>query len=105
MKALIPVIPLWTKQYNLYSNVDSDEERYLTFEKWWDGYSEMTKEEMHSTVENLFVGDKLEKGKLSLDRKKILNLKDIKKPIVLFASKGDNITPPQQALDWIIKEY
>lgn len=104
-ESLNPGNTLWTKQYNLYSNVDTDEERYLTFEKWWDGYSEMTKEEMHSIVENLFVGDKLEKGKLSLDRKKILNLKDITKPIVLFASKGDNITPPQQALDWIIKTY
>lgn len=102
---LNPGNTLWTKQYNLYSNVDTDEERYLIFEKWWDGYSEMTKEEIHTIVENLFVGDKLEQGKLSLDRKKILNLKDIKKPIVLFASKGDNITPPQQALDWIIKAY
>jgi pimeloyl-ACP methyl ester carboxylesterase len=104
-ESLNPGNTLWTKQYNLYSNVDTDEEKYLTFEKWWDGYSEMTKEEMHSTIENLFVGDKLEKGKLSLDRKKILNLKDIKKPMLLFASEGDNITPPQQALDWIIKEY
>jgi len=104
-ESLNPGNTLWTKQYNLYANVDTDEERYLTFEKWWDGYSEMTKEEIHSTVENLFVGDKVEQGKLSLDRKKILNLKDIQKPIVLFASKGDNITPPQQALDWIIKAY
>jgi hypothetical protein len=104
-ESLNPGNTLWTKQYNLYSNVDTDEEKYLTFEKWWDGYSEMTKEEIHSTVKNLFVGDKLEKGRLSLDRKKILNLKDIKRPMLLFASKGDNITPPQQALDWIIKEY
>jgi len=104
-ESLNPGNTLWTKQYNLYSNVDTDEERYLTFEKWWDGYSEMTGEEMHSIVENLFVGDKLEQGKLSLDRKKILNLKDIKKPMLLFASEGDNITPPQQALDWIIKAY
>ena len=104
-ESLNPGNTLWKKQYNLYSNVDTDEERYLTFEKWWDGYSEMTKEEMHSIVENLFVGDKLEKGKLSLDRKKILNLKDIKRPMLLFASEGDNITPPQQALDWIIKVY
>ena len=104
-ESLNPGNTLWTKQYNLYSHVDTDEERYLTFEKWWDGYSEMTREEMHAIVENLFVGDKLEAGKLSLDRKKILNLKDIKKPIVLFASKGDNITPPQEALDWIIKTY
>jgi pimeloyl-ACP methyl ester carboxylesterase len=104
-ESLNPGNTLWTKQYNLYSNVDTDEKRYLTFEKWWDGYSEMTKEEIHTIVENLFVGDKLEKGKLSLDRKKILNLKDIKRPMILFASEGDNITPPQQALDWIIKEY
>jgi len=104
-ESLNPGNTLWTKQYNLYANVDTDEERYLAFEKWWDGYSEMTKEEMHAIVENLFVGDKLEKGKLSLNRKKILNLKDIKKPMLLFASEGDNITPPQQALDWIIKEY
>ncbi len=104
-ESLNPGNTIWTKQYDLYSNVDADEERYLTFEKWWDGYSDLSKEEMHSIVQNLFVGDKLEKGKLSLDRKKILNLKDIKRPILLFASEGDNITPPQQALDWIVKEY
>lgn len=104
-ESLNPGNTLWTKQYELYSNIDADKERYLTFEKWWDGYSDMTGEEIHYIVENLFIGDKLEKGKLSLDRKKILNLKDIKKPIVLFASEGDNITPPQEALDWIIREY
>ena len=104
-ESLNPGNTLWTKQYNLYANVDTDEEKYLTFEKWWDGYSEMTKEEMHSIVQNLFVGDKLETGKMSLDRNKILNLKDIKKPLLLFASEGDNITPPQEALDWIIKDY
>ena len=104
-ESLNPGNTLWTKQYNLYATVDTDEERYLTFEKWWDGYSEMTKEEMHSIVENLFVGDKLEQGKMSLNRNKILNLKDIEKPMLIFASKGDNITPPQEALDWIIKAY
>lgn len=104
-ESLNPGNTLWTKQYNLYSHVDTDKERYLTFEKWWDGYSDMTREEIHYIIENLFIGDKLEKGKLSLDRKKILNLKDIKKPIVLFASEGDHITPPQEALDWIIREY
>ena len=104
-ESLNPGNTLWTKPYNLYAHVDTDEERYLTFEKWWDGYSEMTKDEMHSIIEDLFIGDKLENGKLSLDRKKILNLKDIERPILLFASEGDNITPPQEALDWIIKAY
>ncbi len=102
---LNPGNTLWSKHYNLYANIDTEKERYLTFEKWWDGYSCMTREEIHKIVESLFVGDKLEQGKLKLDRKKILNLKNIEKPMVLFASHGDNITPPQQALDWIIKEY
>jgi pimeloyl-ACP methyl ester carboxylesterase len=104
-ESLNPGNTLWSKQYDLYANVDHGAERYLTFEKWWDGYSEMTKEEIHTIVENLFVGDKLEHGALSLDRKKILNLQAIEKPMLLFASAGDNITPPQQALDWIIKAY
>jgi pimeloyl-ACP methyl ester carboxylesterase len=104
-ESLNPGNTLWSKQYDLYANVDRGADRYLTFEKWWDGYSEMTKEEIHTIVENLFVGDKLESSSLSLDRKKILNLQNIEKPILLFASEGDNITPPQQALDWIIKDY
>jgi len=104
-ESLNPGNTLWTKQYDLYTHVDTEDERYLTFEKWWDGYSEMTREEMHAIVENLFIGDKLERGKLSLDRKKILDLKNIERPMILFASEGDNITPPQQALDWIVKIY
>ena len=104
-ESLNPGNTLWKKQYDLYANVDLEAERYLTFEKWWDGYSEMTKEEIHTIVENLFVGDKLENSALSLDRKKILDLQNIEKPMLLFASQGDNITPPQQALDWIIKAY
>ncbi|MEJ2660905.1 MAG: DUF3141 domain-containing protein, partial [Desulfobacteraceae bacterium] len=104
-ESLNPGNTLWSKQYDLYTNVDRGADRYLTFEKWWDGYSEMSKEEIHTIVENLFVGDKLENDALSLDRKKILNLQNIEKPILLFASEGDNITPPQQALDWIIKDY
>jgi pimeloyl-ACP methyl ester carboxylesterase len=102
---LNPANTLWSKQYNLFANIDTEKERYLTFEKWWDGYSYMTGEEMHEIVKNLFVGDEFEQGRLSLDKKKLLNLKNIEKPIVIFASHGDNITPPQQALDWIIEEY
>jgi len=31
-----------------------------------------------------------------------LDIREIKSPIVSFCSRGDNITPPQQALDWIL---
>ena len=34
-----------------------------------------------------------------------LDIRNIKSPILCFCSKGDNITPPQQALDWILDNY
>ena len=34
-----------------------------------------------------------------------LDLRNIKSPIICFCSQGDDITPPQQALDWILDLY
>jgi hypothetical protein len=34
-----------------------------------------------------------------------LDICEVKTPIVCFCSQGDNITPPQQALDWILDNY
>jgi tellurite resistance protein len=34
-----------------------------------------------------------------------IHLKNFKDPIFIFASSGDNITPPPQALNWIVKVY
>ena len=39
---LNPANTLWKKMYTLYSKVDTEEKRYLTFEKWWNGYFYMT---------------------------------------------------------------
>ena len=36
---------------------------------------------------------------------KAFDLRNIKAPIVLFASMGDNITPPQQAFNWVADVY
>ena len=33
-----PANTLWTKQYNVYSKVDTEAKRYLEFEKWWGGH-------------------------------------------------------------------
>ena len=101
---LNPANTYWSKQYNLFANVDTEEQRYLNFEKWWDGFIFMTAEEMHAIIRNLFVGDQLEQGTLKLNGKKI-DLKNIADPVLVFASEGDNITPPQQALDWIADVY
>jgi hypothetical protein len=47
----------------------------------------------------LWSGDKKELGGMTFD------LRDIKSPIILFASMGDNITPPQQAFNWVADTY
>ncbi|MEW5722245.1 MAG: DUF3141 domain-containing protein [Thermodesulfobacteriota bacterium] len=104
-EALNPANSLWTKLYNLYAHVDTEEKRFLDFEKWWGGFFLMTAQEMHFITENLFVGDRLEQGRVQLDGGRQIDLKNLEDPLVLFASSGDNITPPQQALNWIAKVY
>jgi pimeloyl-ACP methyl ester carboxylesterase len=105
MELLNPANTYWTKQYNVYSQVDTEEERYLNFEKWWGGFFMMNTDEIHYIVRNLFVGNKLERGDLELHEGHKLSLKNIKSPILVFASMGDNIAPAQQALNWIPRVY
>jgi len=104
MELLNPANTIWTKQYNLYRKIDTEESRYLNFEKWWGGFFCMTSEEIHFIVDSLFVGNKLEQG-MKMEDDSIIDLKNLDDPVVVFASQGDNITPPQQALNWIIKVY
>ncbi len=102
---LNPANTLWAKQYNLYSKIDTEEKRYLDFERWWGGFFSLSGEEIHTTVDSLFVGNKLEQGEFELDEGRMVDLKHNNNPVVIFASFGDNITPPQQAFNWIIKTY
>ena len=95
----------WTKLYNVYSKVDTEEKRFLDFEKWWGGFFMLSREEIGFITNNLFISDELEQGYLKLGPDSFINLKNFKDPIVIFASKGDNITPPQQALNWITSVY
>jgi len=104
-EALNPANTVWTKQYNVYKNIDTEVERYLNFEKWWGGFFLMNTEEIEFIVNNLFVGNKLEKGELEIRPGMKINLRNIESPIIVFASQGDNITPPQQALNWITRVY
>jgi pimeloyl-ACP methyl ester carboxylesterase/tellurite resistance protein len=102
---LNPANTLWAKQYNLYAKVDTEEERYLGFERWWSGYFLTTKEEMRFITNELFVGNKLTRGTIQTSDRRRINLKNIRCPIVVIASWGDNITPPPQALNWIADLY
>jgi pimeloyl-ACP methyl ester carboxylesterase len=102
---LNPANSLWSKYYHLFANVDTEPPRFLGFEKWWGGYSLMNEEELHWILDNLFVGNRLARGEAHADPYSFFNLKAIRSPIVIFSSAGDNITPPQQALNWIADAY
>ena len=100
-----PSNTLWSKQYNVYSNVDTEPERYLEFERWWGGHVNLNAEEIQFIVDQLFIGNKLATGQIKTTDGTTVDLRDIRSPIVVFCSKGDNITPPQQALGWILDLY
>ena len=104
-ESLNPANTLWTKPYNLYSKVDTEESRYLGFEKWWSGYFFTTKEEMRFITDELFVGNKLTRGTIQTSDRRRIDLRNIRAPIVVIASWGDDITPPPQALNWIADLY
>src|SRR5947208_8178007 len=100
-----PSNTLWTKQYNVYSKVDTEADRYLEFERWWGGHVNLNAEEIQFIVDELFVGNNLAAGRIKMSDGQTVDLRNIRSPIVVFFSKGDNITPPQQALDWILDLY
>ena len=100
-----PANTLWSKQYNLYSKIDTEASRYLGFEKWWGGHVNLNAEEIQFIVDELFIGNNLAAGRIQTSDGTTIDLRNIRSPIVVFCSKGDNITPPQQALDWILDLY
>lgn len=93
------------KYTNLFTNIDTETDRFLDFERWWGGFYRLSGEEIVSIVEDLFIGNRLEEGKVELDKHRTVDLRLIKSPLVIFASYGDNITPPHQALSWIPVVY
>jgi hypothetical protein len=96
---------VWEKYANLFSHMDKERERFLDFERWWNGYYFLSREEMLAIVENLFIGDRLEQGELRICPDCVVDLRRVHNPLVIFASYGDNITPPHQALGWIPTVY
>ncbi len=102
---LNPARHFWTKYYDLYRSVDTGRKQFLEFERWWGGTHFMTEAEMRWIVEQLFVGNRLARGEAHIERGRQIDLKQIRSPIIVFTSHGDAITPPQQALNWILDTY
>lgn len=102
---LKPEKAVWEKYANLFHRVDAERERFLEFERWWNGFYFLSREEIVAIVENLFIGNRLEQGLMRICEGCTADLRRIQNPLVIFASWGDNITPPHQALGWIPAVY
>jgi len=103
---LNPANTLVDKYYKVFANADSEPPRFLEFERWWGGYFLMNREEIEWITRNLFVGNKLWSGEVrSGPDSGVFDLRQIRSPIIMFASLGDNITPPQQAFNWVADVY
>ncbi|HEX2727269.1 MAG TPA: DUF3141 domain-containing protein, partial [Beijerinckiaceae bacterium] len=102
---LNPANTFFNKYYTLFSKIDTEPERFLEFERWWGGFFLMDRQEIKWIVENLFVGNKLAAGEAEWSEGRTFDLRAIRSPIIVFASLGDNITPPQQAFNWVADIY
>lgn len=100
---LNPANTHWTKYYNLFSKIDSEIPRFLDFERWWGSPTLLNSEEIETIVDDLFIGNRLTGG--LGQQSSAVDLKKIEAPVVVFCSYGDDITPPQQALNWIADIY
>jgi pimeloyl-ACP methyl ester carboxylesterase len=102
---LSPARTMFRKYVDLYRDIDKGDAKFLEFERWWGGFFLMTEAEIRWIVEQLFVGNRLVKNEARIEPGRPVDLKAIRAPIIAFASHGDNITPPQQALNWIAETY
>ncbi len=102
---LKPEKAIWEKYAGLFGKIDTERERFLEFERWWNGFYFMSREEIVAIIENLFIGNKLEQGEFRICDGCTVDLRRIRNPLVIFSSYGDNITPPHQALGWIPAVY
>lgn len=96
---------VFRKYDTLYAQPEAERERFLEFERWWNGFYFLAREEMLAIAGELFVGNRLENGEVMIDGHCLADLKNIETPLVLFSSHGDNITPPHQALAWLKTVY
>ena len=104
-ESLNPSRNYFGKYYDLFSDVEGGREAFLEFERWWGGYHFTNESEIRWIVEQLFIGNRLARGEAQLEPGLHVDLRNIKSPIIVFASRGDNITPPQQALNWIADTF
>lgn len=100
-----PANTFWSKPYNVYAKVDTEAPRFLEFEKWWGVPVVLEANEIQFIVDELFIGNRLTAGEIIMTDGERVDLRKIRSPVIVFCSFGDDITPPQQALDWVLDLY
>ena len=94
------------KYYDLFADRGGrTARRFLEFERWWGGFHFLTEAEIRWIVEQLFVGNRLARGEARIVHGRRLDLRIDPRADHRVRELGDNITPPQQALDWIVDTY
>ncbi|RTL46319.1 MAG: DUF3141 domain-containing protein [Burkholderiales bacterium] len=96
---------VFRKYDTLFAQPDAERERFLEFERWWNGFYFIGGQEMLAIARDLFVGNLLADGKVVVDEHCQADLTSVRTPLVIFSSYGDNITPPHQALGWLPAVY
>lgn len=86
------------KYYDLYKNPTANRERFLDFERWWGGFFTMNEAEIRWIVENIFIGNRIARNTGQLEKRVNIDLRNVKAPIIVFASRGDDITPPPPSI-------
>ena len=102
---LNPGNTLFGKQYDVYKAVDTEGPRFLGFEKWWGDFIQLNGEEIQYLVDKHFIGDKLVRNQIATSDGRLFDIRNVTSPIIVFTSLGDNISPPQQTLGWILDLY
>jgi hypothetical protein len=102
---LNPGNTLFGKLHNVYKAVDTEGPRFLGFEKWWGDFIQLNAAEIQYLVDKHFIGDKLVRNEIATSDGRLFDIRNVTSPIIVFTSRGDNISPPQQTLGWILDLY
>ena len=83
-----PSNTLWTKQYNVYSKIDTETDRSVDFERWWGGHCNLNAEESSSSSMSYYIGNNLAAEAIETSDGRVVDLRNICSPIVVLLLKG-----------------
>ena len=88
---LDPANTYWKKNYNLWSNVDTEAERFLEFETWWGGHVNLNAEEMQWIADQLFIGNRLATAEITTSDGVRVDLRNIARHSLLLLRRRQHL--------------